>query len=431
MIKPYSLFSNLFLRSELLRSASILISGTLIAQLISILLQPLLRRLFTPDAFGVYSVYLSMVGIILVASALRYDDAIVLPKKDKESTNLLGLSLIVSLIINSSILIILLSARDKIISFLNLPENFPASMLALIPVGAFLFSVYGSLNAWLIRKKKYISISVNKLVRRGMEGASQVALALLKIPNGLIFSDMIGQTANVMTVAVQTKRNGLNLKMVSLIKLKYVLHKYSEFPKYNLVPALMSTCSYLLPPIFINKYFSSQSAGFFDLSKLVLSIPLAFIASSITSVLLQKVSEKFNIKESFIRDLKPVAILVGLIAAAEILLIMLFGEDLFRIAFGKQWIASGSISRIMVWSFAINFIVASFSNIFVAMRRIKTYSIWQFCYFLAIISLVFFKHLPLNQFLKTYVLIEVICYLAAAIIMSVIIYRYESDLNRS
>ena len=372
-----------------------------------------------------------MVGIILVASSLRYDDAIVLPKKDKESTNLLGLSLIFSFIINSSILIIFLTARDKILSFLNLPENFPSSMLALIPVGAFLFSVYGSLNAWLIRKKKYVAISVNKLVRRTMEGASQVALALLKIPNGLIFSDMIGQTANVATVAVQTKRNGLNLRVLSKPKLKYVFRKYSEFPKYNLVPALMSTCSYLLPPIFINKYFSSESAGFFDLSKLVLSLPLAFVAASLTSVILQKVSEKFNKRESFIKDLKPVVIIVGLIAVAEILLILLFGEDLFRIAFGKQWINSGSISRIMVWSFAINFIVASFSNIFVAMRRIKTYSIWQFCYFLAIMSLVFFKHLPLDHFLKTYVLIEVICYLAAALILTTIVFRYESGLKNS
>jgi len=431
MNKPFIYFSNLFLKSELLRSATVLISGTLIAQLISILLQPLLRRLFTPEAFGIYSVYLSLVGIIVIASALRYDDAIVLPKHDKESTNLLGLSLLINIIINTSIFIILLSARNSVISFRNLPENFPASLLVLIPVGAFLFSMYGSLNAWLIRRKKYVAISVNKLVRRSMEGASQVGLALMKVPNGLIYSDMIGQTANVATVAIQSKRYGLNLKLVSFTKLKYVFHKYSEFPKYNLVPALMSTCSYLLPPIFINKYFSPESAGFFDLSKLVLSIPLAFVAASLTSVILQKVSEKFNKKESFINELKPVVILVVLIAAAEILLIMLFGEGLFRFAFGKQWINSGSISRIMVWSFAINFIVASFSNIFVAMRRIKTYSLWQFCYFLAIISLVFFKHLPLNHFLKTYVLIEVICYLAAALIMSVIVYRYESDLKRS
>jgi O-antigen/teichoic acid export membrane protein len=431
LLRTYNIFSNLFLKSELLKSATVLISGTLIAQMISILLQPLLRRLFTPEAFGVYSVYLSLVGIIVIVSALRYDDAIVLPRHDKESTNLLGLSLILNFIINSLILVVLLLASDRMISFLNLPANFPAKLLALIPVGAFLFSMYGSLNVWLIRRKKYLAISANKLIRRSAEGISQVGMALLKISNGLIYSDLAGQGANVATVAVQAKRNGLNLKLISLTKLKYVSRKYAEFPKYNLVPALMSTCSYLLPPVLINKYFSAESAGFFDLSKLVLSIPLAFIAASLTSVLLQKVSEKYNRKESFIHDLKPVVILVGLIAAGEILLIIFLGEDIFRIAFGKQWIMSGSISRIMVWSFAINFIVASFSNIFVAMRRIKTYSLWQFLYFLAILSLVFFKHLPFTHFLKTYVIIEVICYLAAAIIMISMVYSYESEIRRS
>jgi O-antigen/teichoic acid export membrane protein len=431
LIKPYSVFTNLFLKSELLRSATVLVSGAIIAQMISILLQPLLRRLFTAEEFGIYSVYLSLVGIIIVASSLRYDDAIVLPKSDKESVNLLGLSLIFNLTINLTILIIVLLSGEGIKAFLNLPENFPVSLLAIIPIGAFLFSSYGSLNAWLIRKKKYIAISVNKLVRRSTEGVSQVGLALLKIPNGLIYSDLIGQVANVATVAVQTRGTGLNLRQISIPKLKYVLRKYSEFPKYNLIPALMSSSSYLLPVIFINKFFSPESAGFFDLSKLVLSIPLAFIASSLSSVLLQKVSEKYNRKESFINDLKPVIIMVGMISFAEILLIMFFGEDIFKIAFGKQWIASGSISRIMVWSFAINFIVASLSNIFVAMRRIKSYSLWQFCYFLAIISLVLFKHLPFTDFLKIYVLIEVVCYLVIGCMMIFIIYRYEAEIRKS
>jgi O-antigen/teichoic acid export membrane protein len=431
LIKPYSVFTNLFLKSELLRGATVLVSGAIIAQMISILLQPLLRRLFTAEDFGIYSVYLSLVGIIIVASSLRYDDAIVLPKSDKESVNLLGLSLIFNLTINLTILIIVLLSGEGIKAFLNLPENFPVSLLAIIPIGAFLFSSYGSLNAWLIRKKKYVAISVNKLVRRSTEGMSQVGLALLKIPNGLIYSDLIGQVANVATVAVQTRSTGLNLRQISIPKLKYVLRKYSEFPKYNLIPALMSSSSYLLPVIFINKFFSPESAGFFDLSKLVLSIPLAFIASSLSSVLLQKVSEKYNRKESFINDLKPVIIMVGMISFAEILLIMFFGEDIFKIAFGKQWIASGSISRIMVWSFAINFIVASLSNIFVAMRRIKSYSLWQFCYFLAIISLVLFKHLPFTDFLKIYVLIEVVCYLVIGCMMIFIIYRYEAEIRKS
>jgi O-antigen/teichoic acid export membrane protein len=429
MILKNKVFTFDLLRSELLRNASVLISGAIIAQLISILLQPLLRRLYTPASFGMFSVYMSLVGIIVIVSSLRYDDTIVLPESDKESINLLGLSLIFNLLINFIIFLIVLVLGKRLISFLNLPSSFPVFILYIIPLSTLLLGTYQSLNAWLIRKKKYYAVSVNKLVRRSSEGAAQVSFAFLKIFNGLIYSDIIGQTANLTITAIQSKRSGLTLKLVSLPKLKYVLHKFSEFPKFNLLPAMMSTCSYLLPPIFINKYFSPELAGFFDLSKLVLSIPLAFIASSLTSVLLQRISEKYNRNESILNDIKPVFLTVCSISVLEIIVILIFGEGLFKIVFGKQWLISGSISKIMVWSFALNFMVSSFTSIFVSMRRIKTYSIWQSIYFVAIISLLFFKNLPFNDFIKVYVLIEVLCYITVAAILFFIIYRYESSVR--
>ena len=419
------------LKSEIIRSSSVLISGTIIAQLISILLQPILRRLFSPESFGILSAYLSLVGMIVILCSLRYDDTIVLPKSDKESINLLGLSLFISFSFNLLIFILILILGSKLKSFLNLPANFPVKILYIIPLGAFLFSIYQSFNSWLIRKKKYVSVSVNKLVRRSSEGAAQIIFALLKSINGLIYSDLIGQSANVATVALQSRMYGLNLKLLSIIKLKYVFRKYSEFPKFNLVPAFMSSCSYLLPPIFIIKFFSSETAGFFDLSKLLLSIPMALIASAISNVLLQRISERFNRKESFMNEIKPVLYIVLFIAIIEIIAIILFGEELFKIVFGSQWITSGKISKIMVWSFALNFIASSFTSIFVSMRRIKTYSIWQSIYFMAILSLLFFKHLPFTDFLKVYVFIEVLCYISIALVMFTIIYRYELSLTRA
>ena len=124
-----NIFLLIILKSELVRNASVFMSGTVIAQLLSILLQPVLRRLFTPESFGIYSVYLSLVGMIIVISSLRYDDAIVLPKSDKESINLVGLSLIINFVFNLFIFFLVFLFGGKIISFLNLPSNFPVSML--------------------------------------------------------------------------------------------------------------------------------------------------------------------------------------------------------------------------------------------------------------------------------------------------------------
>ena len=427
----FKFFTNILLRSELLRSASILISGTVIAQLISILLQPFLRRFFSPESFGIYSVYLSLIGIIIVISSLRYDDAIVLPKTDKESANVLSLALIFSFIFDLLLFVFVMITGGKIITFLNLPSNFPVRVLYIIPLGAFLYNSYQCINYWLIRKRKFYSVSLNKLLRRGSEGISQVTFALIKKSNGLIYSDIIGQSVNVITAIIQTINNGLTFRVVSLTKLKYVFKKYKDFPKFNLIPAFMSTCSYMLPPIFINKFFSSESAGFFDLTKLLLSVPLALVATSFSSVLLQRVSEKFNNRQSFLNELRPVILVVGLISLIEILAIVFFGENLFRFIFGDTWIFSGKISKIMVWSFTFNFIVSTFTTIFVSMRKIRTYSMYQLFYFIAILALLFFKNLGFVEFLKIYVIIEVICYTILTAIMIFTITRYEHSLKLS
>lgn len=428
-MKPqFKLYPLSLLRSEIVRSSTVLITGTVAAQLVSILLQPVLRRLFTPESFGILSAYLSIVGMLVILCSLRYDDTIVLPRSDKESVNLVGLSIGISFLFNLAVFIIFLLLGTRLKTFLNLPEGFPAKVLYIIPAGAFLSSTSQTLYVWLIRKRKFIPASVNKLVRRSSEGISQITFALLKTPSGLIYSDIIGQTANITIAAYQSGRNGMDLRLVSKSKLKYVIKKYSDFPRFNLLPAFMSSCSYLLPPIFILKFFSSETAGFFDLSRLLLSIPMALIASSISNVLLQRVSERYNKRETLLSELKPVLAIVGILSVAEVVLILLFGEKLFTIVFGSQWLVSGQISRIMVWSFALNFLVSSFTSIFVSMRRIKTYSIWQLIYFISILSLLFFRNIGFTDFLRIYVGIEVFCSILAATIMITVVYKYETTL---
>jgi O-antigen/teichoic acid export membrane protein len=366
---------------------------------------------------------------VVVISSFRYDDAIVLPKTDEDSANVLGLSLIFSFIFNLLLFFVVLIMGGTIIEFLNLPSNFPVPVLYIIPLGAFLYNTYQCLNYWLVRKQKFYSVSINKLLRRGSEGISQVGFALAKQNKGLIYSDIIGQTVNVTTVFFQAIKYGLDFRKINLARLKFVFNKYKEFPRYNLIPAFMSTCSFMLPPIFINKFFSSESAGFFDLAKLLLSVPLALVATSLSSVLLQKISEKFNRNESFMHELKPVLVIVSIISVAEVLLIVFFGEDLFRIIFGDTWTLSGRIAKILVWSFALNFIASTFNSVFISMRKIKVYSVYQLFYFLAILCLLFFKNIGFVEFLKVYMIIEVVCYVVLSSVIILIISRYELSLK--
>jgi O-antigen/teichoic acid export membrane protein len=270
-----------------------------------------------------------------------------------------------------------------------------------------------------------VALSVNKFVRRGVEGGSQIGFVFTRIANGLIFGDLLGHIANISSGLVQGIKTGLSLRLFSSRRIVFVLKKYSHYPKYNFMPAFMEACSFLLPVIMINKFYSSESTGYFDLCKLLLSVPLALIATSLSNVLLQRISEKDRLKLSIKGDLLNILKFILLIAIAEIAVILLFGDELFRFFFGPEWEISGRISRILVWSFAFNFLTSSFSSIFISLNKIKLLSAWQMFYFAAIILLFFANHLSFESFLKVYVSIEVVCSTIVSTLLLFVIIGYE------
>jgi len=410
--------------SDLFKNISTLVAGTAIAQLIPILLQPVLRRFYSPEIYGAYAVYLSLVGILFILSSFRYELAIVLPKKDKEAANVLGLSQLLNLLFNILLIIIIISFKSGILKFLNIPPKY-SFFIFLVPLGTFLYNLYQSLNYWLIREKGFLAISTNKFIRRGSEGTMQVLFKYIQVQIGLIVGDLIGHIANVISGFVQCRKLNLSCNYISIIKIRYVFKKYFEYPKYNLISTFMGALSYLIPAIFINKFFSSEFTGYYDLSKLVLSIPLSLIAGSIANVLLQRISEKYLTSSSIKKDLLSILAVVVSISLLEVIIIKLFAIEIFTLFFGKQWYISGEISEYLVWSYALNFVIISFNTIYISLKKIKILSIWQIFYFGSILLLILFRNFQFNEFIRVYVLIEIVCYLINFLMLLLIVLNYE------
>lgn len=117
------------------------------------------------------------------------------------------------------------------------------------------------------------------------------------------------------------------------------------------------------------------------------------------------------------------------IAVLEIVMIRLWGIPLFKIIFGTQWVESGSMSQILVWSYAINFIVFSFSSVFISLERIKLLSAWQVFRFLAIVILFTLNDIGFFRFIKIYVLIEILSFIVNFVLLVWIIYQYENKIK--
>ncbi len=411
-------------RSEIFKHTSVLVSGTLIAQLIPILLQPVLRRLYSPETYGVFAVYLSLLGILYVGSSLRYEMAIALPKNDRQAVHLWILALFFNLATNSLLFLCIFIFGNSLLQLLNIPNSY-GFYLYLLPLTNFLYSFYQATHYWLVRKRGFTALSVNKFSRRISEGTVQLAAGKGFSAYGLMLGDLTGHLINAILGVVQSLRKGLDVRMISRVKLKYVLKKYVTFPKYNLASSFMSAFSFLVPALLINKFFDATYAGFYDLSKMVLSIPLALVATSVANVLLQRFSEKRQQQKSLYRELLAVFFVIVCMAALEIIIIQLWGVELFSFVFGSEWETSGKISGVLVWAYAMSFVMSSFGSVFIALERVKLLSAWQIMRFLAILVLFTLNDISFTSFIKIYVMLESASFIVNFGLLGYVVRKYE------
>jgi lipopolysaccharide exporter len=90
-----------------------LVSGSVTAHILSILLVPLITRIYSPDDLGIFQIFLSISGILIIFSTFSYQFAIMLPNKEEDSANLAFLcAILVTLTSLFTTLIILILPKD-------------------------------------------------------------------------------------------------------------------------------------------------------------------------------------------------------------------------------------------------------------------------------------------------------------------------------
>lgn len=424
------MLKHFFRRSDLFRNISTLVIGTFLAQLVPILLQSYLRRVYPAEDFGAYGLFVSLTGMLMILASFRYEMATVMPEKKSDAHNLVFLGMSCSLLFSLLLFLVVVLFQAPLLRILNLKQDY-GFMLYLSPLSIFLFSSYQIINYYLVREKAFKAISVNKLSRRIAEGGVQTSMGYINpLSSGLIWGDVFGHLVNNISGWIQMLRKGFSLSDFSWTRQWALLKQYKEFPLYNLLPAFLNAICLHLPLVLVNKFYSQEIAGYFDLTRLVLTLPASMLALSISQVLLQNLSEKKRLRQSIRQDMSRVIGALALLSALMVVIILLWAPWLFSLYAGPAYDISGTYARILVPAAALKLLVSPVSIIFIAMNKIKTISIWQATYFLLIASLFFFRHLEVLSFLKIYLLIDLLAYGIYLVLILKSIKAYEAAIKK-
>ena len=284
MSKPSSSFAGNVLK---------LVTGSVFAQGIGVLVTPIVARLFAPEAFGVAALFTSIAGIIGVVACLRYELAIMLPKTDEEAANLLGISLFFVLIITGISFLIIFFADDLIVNLLNSPEL--KQHLWLIPIAVFFTGIFTTLNYWNSRTKHFGRLSIVRVISSVVTQTTKLGAGFAGFVSGgvLIGTGILSQLISTVMLGGQIWRDDRHLFKASIRWKKMIagLKRHKKFPIYNTWSALLNTVSQQLPIIILAFYFSPKIVGFYALGETVLSMPMNMVGGAVSQVFFQKASE--------------------------------------------------------------------------------------------------------------------------------------------
>jgi O-antigen/teichoic acid export membrane protein len=400
-------------KSEFVFNLLTTMSGTFLAQIIPILIMPILTRQYSPSDFGIFSIYIALASICSVIAAGRYEIAILLPKNTIAAFNILCLSLTISGCMSLFFLLFIISFHQEIAQLIGNQQI--DNWLYLIPVSILFNGVLQSLTFWSIRNKQFSNNSLAKVNQGLATSGLQVALSVKKTaPIGLISGYVIGLLVSTTALfnSIWNKNKSL-INHLSIKRMYALCIKYKKFPLYSMWGALLDSAAIQIPIFMISKFYQADMTGLFSLTFRTLNLPIVLIAASISQVLFQKITYLNNYKPELLYKVifKVFFILLG-ISLPFLLIIYFFGSDLFSIVFGQQWAESGKYASIIVFAIAIRFSVSPLSSVLIIEHNLKLGFFWQLTYFITIsLTLYFAARFTIDTFILVFVIHEIILYL--------------------
>lgn len=375
-------------KSEFAKNTLTLTLGTSIAQLFPLLLYPILGRIFTPEEFGLLATLTSITAILAVLATGKYDQGILIADSKREAADLVGLTLLLSLVFLAISSIVLQLFSSQFSSWFNEPQL--KKWLWIPPLNAFVIIIFNCFNEWCVRHKYFTTLSWNKITNAAAHTLGKLFFGLVKITgNGLVAGDLLGRTFSAGTCVYRAwGKDRAIFSEISVKQFKTLGKKYIDFPKYMLPDQLINTFGMVIPVLFIGAYFNSQEVGYYSMTMQVLSLPVSVITRAVRDVFRQRANEDYikhgNCTSIYKRLLGRLALL-GVIIMLSVIFIM---PELFAFVLGKQWKIAGVYSQVLLPMVTLNFISMSLSGIFVVVQKMKISMYWQIYYTaISIISL--------------------------------------------
>lgn len=351
MIK--SITSNSFFRQ-----VSLLAGGTAAAQLINLIVLPVLTRLYSPDDFGAFAVMMASAAILSVFVSMRYENSIIAVKTDTEA--LVGTYAVMML---SIVMSVLLASMWSVVG-LSIDLSNKYLFIGYLAIAFSLVSCFVQALYFLCNRSSHYQIMTKGRVYAALSLAAISVCWGLYLQSfwGLLLGSFVGMIVNFSYLWVKSieirAETGISTKEVSVY-----LQANIRFPKYLVASSIIDRSGSQGYLILFTKLYGESVAGSLSLYNKVAGLPSVLVGTAIGDVFKRNASERLREYGECKKLLLRTSGMLLAMSAIPFLILLFFAPLLFELVFGGEWRQAGEFARLLAPVFLLGFVVSPISSL--------------------------------------------------------------------
>jgi len=355
-----------------------LIAGNGAAQVINVGGALLLARLFAPDAFGSFALFLTLVSFLSVLGGARYELAIMLPESDVEAANVLLLSVTMLCGITGISLALVALFHSAVARLLVDPRL--GLWLWAAPIAIFVTALYSIVGVWYARMKRFQKLASTRVWQSLAIILFQLALLAYR-PGGfaLVGGWVLGQTLGTLILVIQLfSYDGQFLfAACDWAVMRDGFTKFRNFPIYKAPYSFIANASSQMVFVILRLFASLNVVGLYSMAARAVYLPVTLIASSMNDVFYEKAAAelKHGQLEKFVTRLLRIQVAL----AAPWLVLTAFDSKLvFGFILGPKWVPAAGYAAVLASAGFLYFLTSWLDRLFDIRGRQKLSLILEF-----------------------------------------------------
>jgi O-antigen/teichoic acid export membrane protein len=342
----------------MLKNILTVLRGTVVGQIIGFLALPILSRLYSPTDFGDFQLYQSILVLMLMTAALRYEVALLRADDGSEMAHTLQLCLAINLVTASAAAFVCWG----IASFPGLASPGVLRVIWFLPV-ALLFGGFAQTFSYLLTRQKAFRLGANaKIAQVGGYVASGIGLGIAApgVP-GLLLGDLTGKMCSVLAVVLGRRGDYATVtRRPPSGALGRVARKFRDYPLMSLPGSLINSAGGVMTSFMMYATFDAAVSGQYGLTERSIMLPIGMVAIAVSQVFTADLATSVRAGGGDAQLIfRGVVKKMLLLSTGPALVVALFAPGLFEVLFGQAWRQAGDFARMMAPLLMVSLVMGS------------------------------------------------------------------------